>query len=694
MAAPAATPSRGQANPRRGVSVSSRWGWASAIEKKIGGMTPRSRWIAIAAVMAVMVSPRVEPHAQTRRPMTLIDIAELSRILNPQLSPDGRTLVYHRSRADWKAGAATWHLWRQDIGGAPTQMTFAESGEIAAPGSLRWSPDGKTLSFLRAGQIYLMSADGGEPRALTKHATSVTATIPPAWTPDSAAIYFVAPDQRTADERERDRVRDDVFAFDEELSAAAPLESRRLDRHRDADHVGRSISPRVPLVGRREVNRVAPRAVARCRATRIAAKCGRWTRPARTRACSRTTPSRKAALNCLRTRARCCSWPTRTSGSIRTTTPICSWCRRPAALLGSCVPDFNKYAFEQATWAADGRSILAVVNMGVHNEVFRIDVPSRKVQAADRRQALHHRSGRRLEHRPGRREDGAAARRTDKVRRRLDHAGRRRSQFADARDECLRHARARLHPAAAGKSRVGEPGRHRDRGPALLPAGLRAGQAVSRSSCRCTAGRWNPTSSARARGVLQNYFPVLTAQGYAVLRPNYRGSAGYGNTVYRDIVGHYFQNMQLDVMSGVDALIQRGIADPDRLVVMGWSAGGHLTNKLITMTDRFKAASSGAGVADWISMYAQTDTRASRTVWFGGTPWQKDAPFDDVLGQFAAQGRGEREDADAVLRRRERRSRPDAAVGRDVSRAEEPTACRRSSSSRRAKVISGASCAT
>ena len=45
------------------------------------------------------------------------------------------------------------------------------------------------------------------------------------------------------------------------------------------------------------------------------------------------------------------------------------------------------------------------------------------------------------------------------------------------------------------------------------------------------------------------------------------------------------------------------------------------------MTDRFKAASSGAGVANWLSMYGQTDTRANRTIWFGGTPWQKNAPI-------------------------------------------------------------------
>lgn len=80
-------------------------------------------------------------------------------------------------------------------------------------------------------------------------------------------------------------------------------------------------------------------------------------------------------------------------------------------------------------------------------------------------------------------------------------------------------------------------------------------------------------------------------------------------------------------MAGVDYLIKAGIADPDHMIKMGWSGGGHMTNKLITFTHRFKAASSGAGAADWVSMYAQSDTRAFRTPWFGGTPWQKDAPI-------------------------------------------------------------------
>jgi dipeptidyl aminopeptidase/acylaminoacyl peptidase len=94
------------------------------------------------------------------------------------------------------------------------------------------------------------------------------------------------------------------------------------------------------------------------------------------------------------------------------------------------------------------------------------------------------------------------------------------------------------------------------------------------------------------------------------------------------MVGHYFRNAHLDVLAGVDHLVARGLADPDKLVKMGWSAGGHMTNRMITFTTRFRAASSGAGAANWISMYGQSDVRSYRTPWFGGTPWQKDAPIE------------------------------------------------------------------
>lgn len=130
-------------------------------------------------------------------------------------------------------------------------------------------------------------------------------------------------------------------------------------------------------------------------------------------------------------------------------------------------------------------------------------------------------------------------------------------------------------------------------------------------------GSWN----------MSRFVPVLAGSGYAVLLPNHRGGTGYGDAFVRDMVGNYFNNAHHDVMDGVDAMIERGVADPDRLIKMGWSAGGHMTNKLITYTDRFKAASSGAGAADWVSMYGESDVRHNRTPWFGGTPWEEAAPW-------------------------------------------------------------------
>lgn len=130
-------------------------------------------------------------------------------------------------------------------------------------------------------------------------------------------------------------------------------------------------------------------------------------------------------------------------------------------------------------------------------------------------------------------------------------------------------------------------------------------------------GSWNTS----------RYVAVLAAQGYMVFLPNHRGGTGYGDRFMRDMYGGYFRNAHHDVMDGIDALIERGLADPDRLIKMGWSAGGHMVNRLITETDRFKAASSGAGAADWLSMHAESDVRHSRNFMFGGSPFDQHAPY-------------------------------------------------------------------
>jgi len=110
---------------------------------------------------------------------------------------------------------------------------------------------------------------------------------------------------------------------------------------------------------------------------------------------------------------------------------------------------------------------------------------------------------------------------------------------------------------------------------------------------------------------------VYAGAGYAVLKPNYRGSTGYGNAHRTDIVGDYFTLGYDDIMTGVDHLIAEGIVDGERMGVLGWSAGGHWSNWILTRTDRFKAISSGAGTMNWISMYAQSDVQRNRQFYIG-----------------------------------------------------------------------------
>jgi len=112
--------------------------------------------------------------------------------------------------------------------------------------------------------------------------------------------------------------------------------------------------------------------------------------------------------------------------------------------------------------------------------------------------------------------------------------------------------------------------------------------------------------------------------GWIVLQPNYRGSTNYGEAHKNGIVGNYFAPGYDDIMTGVDALIRAGMVDSTRMGVLGWSAGGHWSNWILTHTNRFKAISSGAGTSNWISMYAQSDVQRNRQYYLGNK-----LPYDD-----------------------------------------------------------------
>ena len=554
--------------------------------------------------------------AQAPRPMGIVDLLNIPRLGDPQLSPDGKDVLYTRSEADWKTGRRSTHIWRALVsGGNPVQLTNGSENENAP----RWSPDGKTIAFTTKrgdnefAQIYLLPTDGGEARQLTSHASAVSEI---SWLPDGSGLMFSAPEPKTAEEKAREKVRDDVYAYEENykhthlwrVSVADKQETRITagdysvtSYHLAAD--GRKIAyhrAKTPLLGDGPTGEV-------------------WVANADGSGAVQVTnngvPESGAALSpddaqVLFISGSNAKFETYYNGRLF----VASATGGPAHVV---VGESQPYDVDHAVWSSDGKSIYFLANLGVHEELFVVPAtggtPKQLTNGQHNIGSLSP-AGARFAFTLSDSTSGgdvyvmdASASAPTRITHVFDYLAR---DFKLGRQEPI------TWKGADGVTVEGI---------LTYPADYQAGQkyplVVMTHGGPQAADKFSIGSAAYE-------IQVFAGKGYAVLQPNYRGSTGYGDAFLRDMIGHYFQNAHLDVMAGVDEVIRRGIADPDRMVKMGWSAGGHMTNKLVTFTDRFKAASSGAGVAQWVSMYAQSDQRFYRTPWFGGTPWQKNAPID------------------------------------------------------------------
>ncbi len=117
-------------------------------------------------------------------------------------------------------------------------------------------------------------------------------------------------------------------------------------------------------------------------------------------------------------------------------------------------------------------------------------------------------------------------------------------------------------------------------------------------------------------------YPIASfaARGWAVLRANPRGSTNYGLPFRAANLDDWGGGDYQDLMLGVDHVIGMGVADPNKLAVMGWSYGGYMTNWVVTQTSRFKCAATGAGLSDLISMWGTNDIPSTLDDYFEG-PW-------------------------------------------------------------------------
>ncbi len=571
----------------------------------------------IALALSLVASPAVRAQSGPRA-MTIVDLVDLPTVGDAQLSPDGSQVLYTRTDTDWARNRTVTHIWRVDADGSDdVQLTRGEDGET----SPRWSPDGKVVAFLAdrsddgPTQIHLIRVAGGEAAPLTTHVTSVGNIQ---WSPDGRWIWFLASDDKPEEEEAREKARDDVFAYDENFQqrhlwraeVATGEESRvtegdfsvlgyRLSR--DGATVAHHRGPN-PLYGDNEKGEVWIMAADGSRARQLTdngvAESG-----------AELSPDNRRVLFASGSR-----------GDLGESYFNNNLFLVPAE--GGAARELSPgvgHGLDQATWSADGKSVWVLANTGVRDRLFRLSVDSGELTplttgdealgAWQYSPALErHLLTRRTAQDPGEiwvlASDGSSG----KVTHLYGDIARR---FRLPREEAIRWK---------GKDGV------EVEGLLYYPLDYREGQRYP----LVVQTHGGPSSSDQFGGLFSssNYIPVLASLGYFVLKPNYRGSTGYGDAFMRNMVGSYFDQSHLDVMTGVDHVIARGLVDGARMAKMGWSAGGHMTNKIITFTDRFKAASSGAGAANWISMYAQSDVRTYRTPWFGGTPWEKDAPID------------------------------------------------------------------
>lgn len=580
--------------------------------------------VALSLVCGGTTSAQAPAPAGLPRPMSLVDLAGVPRIIDPQLSPDGKNIIYALQKADWRADGFVASTWRQPIGGGnPVQITNGTGDRNA-----RWSPDGTKIFYVAGGQVHVMPATGGAAKDLPKHATAlvVTSASPNdtgfSWSADGRHIYFIArdpagPRSGAANHlpifEQTDFQQTHLWSINVETGAEEQVTrgdwsviSFRIARDGRHATILRSPSPLVVDHYRSEVwlldlSSGSMRQITHNNIYETEADLS----PDGTQVYFLTDANEKFEDY---------------YGPSLFVAPVSGGTPRK---LSPAAP----YAVELANWAPDGRSILATANFGVHSEIVRIDaasgattpltkgdhqIPQWNIDpSADRMLYLvddPHTIGGEVWTMPL---EGGTPTRVASV-------------YGPS-------AKAFLLPKQERVTWKGADGVDVE-GILFYPTDYRPGQRYP-LVVQLHGGPQLSDKFGYGAGVFINYVPVLTGKGYAVLRPNYRGSAGYGAAFYRDIIGHYFNNMHLDVMAGVDDVIRRGIADPDRLAVAGWSAGGTLVNKLITFTTRFKAASSGAGVANWISMMAQTDVQARRAAWFQGMPWDKGADLTAFLKQ-------------------------------------------------------------
>ena len=567
-------------------------------------------------IAAAVLAAADAAQTQTKSAPTIDQILSLERVGTPEVSPDGRRVAYTVRRTNWDENAYETQVWLADAAtGAARELTHAKKSSR----SPAWSPDGSRLAFISdrsdKNQIYVISASGGEAEALTSLEDGVNRFQ---WSPDGTRIAYTATEPKSSALKEREKKYGefqivehdyrmtqlfvlDIAAKTTRTLAAGAFNVGNFQWSPDGTRIAfdHAVNPSPGFRGTADISIVA---VADGTVKKLVTQEGPDANPVWSPDGARiafetamANPEYYYRNGRLAIVAAAGGAPTVVTAAFDEDPSIVAW--RPSGLFFSASQKTNASLFKvdpdtrtiarldapgspiaaSFTLSRDG-STVAFLGAGAQamGEIFVAPVA-----------AL-----------------GTPAGRAAEIRKLSDMN----AQTSAWTTSTLEIVSWKSQDGATIEGVLHKP---IDFDPA-------------RKYPLLAVVHGGPTGISRPLPFTSTIYPIdlWVPRGVLVLEPNYRGSAGYGEAFRSLNVRNLGVGDAWDVVSGVDALVAKGLVDPARVGVMGWSQGGYISAFLATHdAARFKAISVGAGISDWTTYYVNTDITPFTRQYLKATPW-------------------------------------------------------------------------
>jgi dipeptidyl aminopeptidase/acylaminoacyl peptidase len=565
-----------------------------------------------AASVALHAQPaRVAPPAASVP--TVDQILSIRRAASPQISPDGRLVAYTVRETNWEDNAYDTQIWIADArSGAVRQLTSSKKSSTAPA----WAPDGSRLAFISdrtdKRQLYVIDTAAGEAEALTSVEDGVGSFE---WAPDGKSIAYAATESKPSDIKEREKKYGELEIVDAEHRMSqlfvldlASRKTRQLT-NRSMNVGAFAWSPDGLRIAFDHRATPSPSSSGSADISIVSLKDGA-VRPLVTQDGPDSNPVWSPDGSRIAFESAMANPEFYFRNSVVAVVPAAGG--EPVAVMNAFDEDPSLVA-----WNATGLFFAASERTASH--LYRLDPDAKTAVKSTPDEAAVHSSfsmssdGRSV----------AFLRADARSMAEVWVASNSAAGFVRASAKKLTDLNAQTASWTTSTLEVVSWKSKDDttiEGVLHKPIGFTAG----RHYPLLVVIHGGPTGVSRAVPFTSAIYPidVWVPRGVLVLEPNYRGSAGYGEKFRALNVRNLGVGDAWDVLSGVDSLVSKGLVDPARVGVMGWSQGGYISAFLATHdAARFKAISVGAGISDWMTYYVNTDIHPFTRQYLKATPW-------------------------------------------------------------------------